>query len=108
MNLSDWTYENTRGFPTEERFGLTNQVRRAAVSIPSNLAEGHAKDSTKDFLRHVSISLGSLAEWETQMMIAERRGFLPSGQLNDAMTRADTLGRMLRSLQIALRRRLSS
>jgi four helix bundle protein len=67
-------YRLTCGFPKEEVYGLTSQIRRAAVSIPSNIAEGAARDSPNDFVRFLHISLGSAAELETQLIIAERLG----------------------------------
>ncbi len=64
-------YELTGKFPAHERFGLVSQMRRCAISVPSNIAEGHARLSTRDFLRHLSISLGSLAELETQIYLSQ-------------------------------------
>lgn len=69
-------YKTSRSFPDTEKFGLTSQIRRAAVSIPSNIAEGAARNSKKDFIRFLYISLGSLAETETQLEIAERLEFI--------------------------------
>ncbi|WP_026838080.1 four helix bundle protein [Gillisia sp. JM1] len=69
-------YNLTKSFPGEERFGLTSQLRRAVVSIPSNIAEGAARNSKKEFIRFLYISLGSLAEVETQLEIAGRLKFI--------------------------------
>jgi four helix bundle protein len=74
MELVGLVYELSRKFPNEELFGLTSQIRRAAVSVPSNIAEGQGRKSTKDFLRHLSISYGSLMETETHGQIAEMQG----------------------------------
>lgn len=71
-------YSLTSNFPKSEMFGLINQMRRASVSIPSNIAEGHIKNSTKEFLRYLRISLGSSAELQTQSLISKELGFLSS------------------------------
>jgi len=76
MDLVEETYRITEHFPAQEKFGLTSQMRRAAVSIPSNLAEGAARDSQKEFARFLSIARGSLSELDTQREIAIRIGFL--------------------------------
>lgn len=72
MNLVEEIYIVSKNFPSSEQYGLTNQIRRAAVSIPSNIAEGSARKSNKELLQFLSISLGSLAEVETQLILAER------------------------------------
>src|SRR5262245_52079237 len=76
MDLVMQIYKITREFPPEERFGLTNQLRRAAVSVPSNIAEGQGRHATRDFLRCLSIAYGSLQEVETQLVIASRLDYL--------------------------------
>jgi four helix bundle protein len=76
MDIAEQIYSLTQGFPKQETYGLTSQLQRAAVSIPSNLAEGHTRDSTKEFLHFISIPLGSLAELETQLILAQRFKYL--------------------------------
>ena len=75
MELAKQVYLLTQEFPKHEVYGLSSQVQRAAVSIPANLAEGHAKESTKELLRHISIAQGSLAETETHLLLAESLGY---------------------------------
>ena len=76
INLVKDIYSITASFPKSEQFGLTNQMRRASVSIPSNIAEGHIKNQTKEFCRFLNISLGSCAELETQVIIAKELDWL--------------------------------
>ncbi len=75
MQLVEAVYRATSSFPVDERFGLTAQLRRAAISVPSNIAEGAARRSTSEYLRHLSFARGSLAELSTQLEIAQRLGF---------------------------------
>lgn len=106
IDLVEETYRLTDRYPKREIYGLVSQSNRAAVSVPSNVAEGHARDSTKEFLHHVSIALGSLAELETQLTIAVRLKYIKQQELDDALPRIDLLGRKLRNLQLALKRKL--
>ena len=76
MALVELIYILTKNFPQGEKFGLTSQLRRAAVSIPSNIAEGAARQSTKEYIHFLYISLGSLSELETQLLIAQRLGYI--------------------------------
>ena len=71
MNLVTNTYQITQKFPKEELFGLTSQIRRSAISLPSNIAEGYGRDSNKEFLRFIKIVIGSLFEFQTQIEIAK-------------------------------------
>ncbi len=78
INLVKVIYKITESFPKSEDFGLTSQVRRAAISIPSNIAEGNARSSAKESLRFMDIALGSLAELETQLIIAKELNYIKS------------------------------
>jgi four helix bundle protein len=75
LELAEKIYECTGSFPKSELFGLTSQMRRAAVSVPSNIAEGRTRSSTKEFLQFISIARGSLAELVTQLELAKRLGY---------------------------------
>ncbi len=88
-------------------YGLSSQMQRAAVSIPSNIAEGHGRDSTKEFLHFLSVALGSLFELETQLTLAGRLGYLDKGELENVLSRMDEISRMMRGLQKSLRSKLS-
>jgi four helix bundle protein len=81
MDLVEMVYQTTKEFPRGELYGLTNQLRRAAVSIPSNIAEGHARKSTAEFRNFLSIARGSLAEVETQLLIARRLSYINKQRL---------------------------
>jgi four helix bundle protein len=95
-------YKLTEEFPKEEIYGLMGQMRRAAVSIPSNIAEGAARDSKKEFRKFLSISQGSASELETQLIIAEKLGFC-SG-IDDLMSELDEISKMI----VGLRRKLQA
>jgi len=91
-------YKGTENFPSEEKFGLTSQIRRASVSIPSNIAEGAARTSEKEFLYFLSNSQGSASEVSTQLLITEKLGFLPQTKYFELRERLDEIGRMLSGL----------
>ncbi|MDO9464623.1 MAG: four helix bundle protein [bacterium] len=76
MSLVEEVYNITREYPQEEKFSLINQIRRASVSVPSNIAEGAARNSTKEFIQFLYIALGSLSELETQLLLSQRLGYL--------------------------------
>jgi four helix bundle protein len=82
--------------PADERFGLVRHLRRAAVSIPSNIAEGHARGATRDFTRFLSIARGSMAEVETQLELAVRLNLLEQEAVDPVASKCDKLGRILR------------
>ena len=98
-------YECTRSFPDSERFGLTSQLRRAAVSVPSNIAEGQGRASTGEFNQFLGHARGSLLEIETQIFIAQSLGFLASGDSEDLLARCAEVGRILNGLMGSLKNR---
>lgn len=104
MDLVEEVYRLSRTFPREETYGLTSQLRRAAVSIPSNIAEGQGRRTTADFQRHLSIAYGSLLEVETQMLIATRLSYLGQGKSHAVMHMTAEVGRLLNGLMTSLAR----
>ncbi len=96
MRLVKQVYDLTQHFPKEEMFGLTQQMRRAAISIPSNLAEGAARNGAKEYVHFIGIARGSLAELETQMQIAQMLGYITDSVSVSEYT--DHLGRLLTGL----------
>ena len=107
MQLTESVYTVTRSFPQSELYALANQLQRAAVSIPSNIAEGHARNTTRDYLRFVSIAMGSLAEVETQIELAARLNYRGIEQRDALFTTTDELGRMLQGLRKCLQSKLA-
>lgn len=102
MDLVEEVYTASRDFPREEIYALTSQIRRAAVSIPSNIAEGQGRRTTADFLRHLSIAYGSLCELETQILIAQRLRYLVQEKVENILRRAGEVGRILNGLMASL------
>ena len=102
MNLVEAIYKATAEFPSEERFGLSSQIRRAAVSIPSNIAEGHGRKSTASFINFLSIAFGSLMEVETQIQIATRLNFLSGDKATALLAQTDEIGKMISGLKKSL------
>ncbi|WP_295438743.1 four helix bundle protein [uncultured Thiodictyon sp.] len=102
MTLAETVYQATKTFPSDERFGLTSQMRRAAVSVPSNIAEGRGRGTDAEFIRFCRIAYGSLMELETQAELAHRLGFLPNGSLAPIMNSCIEVGRMLNALRSSL------
>ena len=101
MELTDAVYDLVRQFPADERFALSDQLRRAVVSIPSNIAEGFGRDTHKDFAHFLSQARGSLYETDTQLEIAARRGFIKIDSVPTSLI--DEIKRMLSSLSRRLR-----
>lgn len=106
IRLSLDVYKLTSEFPKQEQYGLVSQLRRCAVSVPSNVAEGHARFSTRDFLRHISIALGSLAELETQLIISQELSYSSEPATHQLLETADRLGKQLRTLSKSLQARI--
>ncbi|MDR0310134.1 MAG: four helix bundle protein [Acidobacteriota bacterium] len=98
MSLVKEIYCLTTKLPKEELYGLSSQVRRAAISIPSNIAEGQARNSTKEFTKFLSIARGSKAELQTQLLICVEIGYLSEADINTAMGLSEEVGKMLSSL----------
>ncbi len=105
MDLAEKCYQATKGFPKEELFGMTSQIRRSAVSIPANIAEGQGREHTKEFLNHLSIARGSLMELETHLILSQRVGLLKQAALESLLPLTDRVSRMLSGLRKALQKR---
>ncbi len=104
MDLVVQIYETTREFPSDEKFGLVSQMRRAAVSIPSNISEGHGRQGEKEFNRFLWIANGSLMELETQLLISERLRLIDSEMSQRLQDTIHEIGRMLTGLRTSLNR----
>jgi len=99
MELVKDIYGVTRDFPRDETYGLTSQLRRAAVSVPSNLAEGHGRNSRREFYQFVGHARGSLLEVETQIEIARDLGYVSLPVAKNLLAKTDELGRVLSGLR---------
>jgi len=108
MDLVVSTYALTEGFPGRETYGLALQMRRAAVSIPSNIAEEHAREHGKEYLHCISMSQGSLSELQTQLEIAERLGYLCGDQPTGVLAASVSLAKQLYALRNSVRKSLSA
>ena len=106
MELVIDIYKITQKFPDTEKFGLINQIRRAAVSVPSNIAEGCARNSDKDNLRFVDIACGSLAEIETQLLISVQLEYCEMSKVQILIDKIDNIGRMLFGLKKHLKNKV--
>lgn len=102
VQLANHVYQVTKRFPADERFGLTSQIRRSAVSIPSNIAEGAARQSKREFAQFLSIASGSLAELHTQLIIARDNGLLADQDFKELMEHIRDIRRMLSGLRDSL------
>jgi four helix bundle protein len=104
MSLATSVYRRSDTMPPAERFGLTTQMRRAAVSIPSNIAEGQGRHTDGEFLNHLSVAHGSLRELETQIMLSERLELLSTDAAQGLLADAAEVGRLLNGLANSIRR----
>ena len=102
MDIVVRCYRLTNTFPSEERYGLSSQLRRAAVSIPANIAEGHGRNLTKPFLNHLSIAMGSLKELETHIFIAKELEYVSDAQICKLIEDCDEIGKMISGLRRSL------
>ncbi len=103
MDLVDELYSISEQFPQSECFGISSQLQRAAVSIPSNIAEGHGRKSTNAFLNHLSIAFASLMEAETLILISERRKYIDKNKTASLLAQTDEIGKMLSGLRKSLK-----
>ena len=108
MELTQAVYELTSGFPREERYGLSAQLQRSAVSVPSNIAEGNARGSTRDYARFVSIAAGSNAELTTQLLLARALKLATADSVDAPLALCERVGQMLQRLHQSLSRRLEN
>ena len=105
MSLTKNIYQITGSFPHEERFGLTSQLRRAAVSVPSNIAEGYARASTKDYIHFLSIARGSIAEIETQLYISKDLEYVQEESLENVFVLIEEISKMLTAMIVKLKQK---
>jgi four helix bundle protein len=108
MDLIVECYQASERFPRKGVYGLCSQLQRAVVSVAANIAEGHGRTHTREFLHHLSIANGSLMEVETHVQIAGRLAYLDEAVVCQIMEHSGTIGRMINGLQRSLERRLSS
>jgi four helix bundle protein len=108
MDLVVMIYQATAGFPAEERFGLVSQIRRAALSVPSNVAEGAARGSSRFFTSALQIARASLSELDTQLILAYRLGYLPEKELKRLTSCLEEIERIVNGLISSVRRRLAA
>lgn len=106
MDLAEACYVLVRVFPKDELFGLTSQVRRAAASVPANIAEGYGRELTRSYIQSLRVAQGSLKELETHLLLAQRVGILTTDRLSPVMARCDETGKILRALIRALSSKL--
>lgn len=108
IDLTKQIYEIAKGFPVNEQFGLTSQLRRAVISIPNNIAEGCGRSSDADFLRFLYMSFGSLKETENLLILSKEFDYLKGKDFNDSAKKIEGLGKMLNSLIATVKMRRSN
>jgi four helix bundle protein len=106
MNLAETIYRQTAALPAEERYGLTSQIRRAAVSIPANIAEGWGRETTRDYIHFLTIARGSLMELETHLLLCSRLNLLPQPEIQQRQQEIERIGKMLNRLISALKAKI--
>ncbi len=106
MDLVETIYRTTAAFPREEIYGLTSQIRRAAISIPSNIAEGNGRNTTRDYVHFLGMAYGSVKEVETQVLIAERLRYINSSDSNRLVQMTTEIARLISGLANSLKRRI--
>lgn len=106
MIIVDMVYEQLRGFPNSELYGLQSQLSRASISIPSNIAEGCSRSSEKDFKRYLEIALGSAFEVETQLLIANKRKYISGEQLQQILAELHILQRRINAFRNTIKERI--
>ena len=102
MSLAEEVYRFSSKFPKHETYGLASQLQRSAVSLPSNIAEGHGRNTANEFNHFLGIALGSLAELETQLILAQHLKYLTEEEVGSSLKKADEIGKMLKGLQKSL------
>ena len=106
MDMVTACYRMTATFPKSEVYGLSSQIQRAAVSLPANIAEGHQRKHSKEFIQFLSIASGSLAELETHIYIAQRLEYIDKKQLNNLLDKTSEIGRMLNGLRKSIEKKI--
>jgi four helix bundle protein len=105
MALAEACYRLTRSLPKEELFGLSSQIRRAAASVPANIAEGYGRENTRTFVQYLRIAQGSLKEVETHLLLSQRVGLVGQAEIDAPMGQCEAIGKMLRSLIRSLQKK---
>lgn len=106
MQLAEDCYRLTRRFPREELFGMTSQIRRAAASVPANIAEGWGREGTREYIQFLRVAQGSLKELETHLILSQRVGLVMEGEITATLNLCSEMGKMIRSLIGSLQRKL--